>query len=1595
MKSHILNKLFLLLTLLGLTVATGYAVNFHLGNDHSRVVYADKKDPSGQSPSGDGSGDGESSGNDSSGDQYSFYHLASTAATYFDASQNPNTGVKFMEKSGLMIGNAGGLIGYEDSKYDKNNWIGAMTSNLSSSAQGHSYQTYASSHLKPIYYFVLYGHALNALGLDSTTPTASVEVIARKVFGFCMIIAYVTAVSVPMIFQGIVHILVALNPFQFFVGSIQEYANSHYEAIVDNAARAAQHQQHGGDSQIMQQGLQSLTNLVHGIFVNSQQIGMAIIPITLLMSIGLYFMFNLKMGSILKKAFLRLFVLVLGVPLLADCYTNSLLVLQNNTDHFSPAANEIIASTFDDFQGWAASTQLAMPQGAVITLNMRNSVSGQIADSTNGGGNGNNGTTEVRNLARMINHLSNDGLISDLHSDDGYHGSNVWHKGNLWHGSLMTPSDMAAGLDVLGRYANDARYEASDFETSFKANPYSVNESEEKNTLGRAEILAGIKYLATNPQAWDKDGKDYFKKGTEPKAAKSRSDFLWNASRGGIKVSQSGSIQSPISFTGDAVSGGSNNTVHGLSTLSMYNYLTMSFTDSTVTAYSMRKLSSMMVAESHHSVNLIGTSTTKYGYLINAFIVLICITILGWGYALALLLSSLSNMFKILVHAPWAAMGFLTSASKLITCVLLVIAQIFITIFMFQISMDMLMALNMGLSSTFNGPNIVNNNVPGVDMGDSTEGLIGISHHLVSAVQTLSGNRMFPVMGANSANAFSANSMGTLVYLAVASLITMLFTFLALRLRGQLVSGIGEAIGNLFDKIFLTGASNPLSSVAAPGNGGAAEARDDGGMSTLGSLAQNAMYMTSLSNSRSNNNASSHNPTSRHSNPKNNSKNSNHGKGSGKGPKGQTKGAESKGKDKIGKGEDSKGNLGSFDRQSAAGISPKGDLKDMANTGHANSSAGSKGHSNDGIPLSSLKSDNAPTKGSGNKSLGDVAKANADSMHGADVNRDMSSNSDANSNLSQAAQDNAQNAQTDAQDMQNIAGQDAQDNAQDMPAQSGADQAAQDMQNEADQNGQDMQSDLQDQADNPADQGQAADQSQAQDAASQAAQDMQDEANQNGQDMQNDLQDQADTSADQGQAADQGQTQDAAEQTAQDMQDEASQNGQAMQDQTQGAPAFQAADQGQAADADQSAQAGQTTDAAQTAAQDSTSQAVQNGQAMQQDMASQDGQASQGQAVSQSGQADQSAGAGSQAAQTAAQDSTSQAAQNGQAMQQDMASQNGQASQGQAAGQSSQVGQSARAGSQAAQTAAQDSTAQAAQNGQAMGQQMASSNGSMSQNGGQSASQHASAGQTQSAPAGSQAAQTAAQDSTAQAAQNGQAMGQQMASSNGSMSQNAGRTASQGASAGQTNGQMSRSAAQSVAQSQAAQNGQGIKHLTAVNGNKSMNANGNVSHLSSSAPRKTLTPVGNNGQSSAIPTSRPATGVNNVNSVRPTSVNAPVNASANASQVNNASSSQYANNRRIFNNKMPTGNSAQSVSGGVKRPVSVNAAQAGQRTMNNMRRPVSASTMPQRGNNFNATKQSINRVQNFNRGQAGNSTRQTAKRGVNFNTSNLNSRNKK
>ena len=1529
MKSRILKKLLLLLMLLGMVLSTGYAFNIHLLGKGSQVVYADKGGGGAGGDDDKGAGDSETSGNDSANDQYSFYHVASSAATYFDASQNSNTKVKFMENSGLRIGNAGGLIGYEDSKYDKNNWIGAMTSSLSSSAQGHSYQTYASGKLKPIYYFVLYGHALNSLGLDSTASKASVEVIFRKLFGWLMIIAYATAVSVPMIFQGVIHLLVALNPFQFFVGSIQEYANSHYEAIVDNAARTAQHQQGGNSSQAMQAGLQSLTNLVHGIFVNSQQIGMAIIPITLLISIGLYFMFNLKMSSILKKAFLRLFVLVLGIPLLADCYTNSLTVLENNTDNFSPAANEIIASTFDDFQGWVANTELAMPEGAYITLNMRDSTSGQIADNTNGG----HGTTEVRDLARKVNHLADNGLIKDMDSNQGYQGSNVWHGGNLWHGNLMTPGDMASGFNVLGRYANDARYEASDFETSYKANPYGVNGNADTNTVARGEMLAAIKYLATNQQAWYTDGKDYFKPGTQPKGGKMRADFLWNASPGGIKVSPSGGLRGTVTFSGTASSGADNNTVRGLSSMAMYNYLTMSFSDSTVTAYSMGKLSSMMVAESHHSVNLIGTSTTKWGYLLNAFIVLICITVIGWGYAIAMLMSTLSNMFKILVHAPWAAMGFLTSAAKLITCVLLLIAQIFVTLFMFQISMDMLMALNMGLASTFNNKNIINNQMPGTDMGDATSGFIGVSHHLVNAVQTLSGNRMFPVMGASAIN-FSANSMGTLIYLAVASLITLLFTLIALRMRGQLVSGIGEAIGNLFDKIFLTGASNPLSQIAAPGTGGAAEARDDGGMSTLGSVAQNAMYLTSMSSNRDHNSSNSHNPLNSHTNPKNNSKNST--KNSNKGPNGKSpKDGDTK---KIGADGDKKGNLGSFDRQNAENLTPKGDLADMADKSNSKAAGrGQDGSHEDGIPMGSFKSDNVPASATnGNKSLGDVAKDNADSMNNADVSNNAAKDADANSNLGQAAQDNAQEAEDQASDMQDSMASQA-DQAQDMPDVSGADAAAQDGQVEADQNGQAMQNDLQDQDDQDADQTMPDDTSQNADAAQAAAQDGQVEADQNGQDMQNDLQDQAgqdtDQNADQTMPSDTSQNTDAAQTAAQDSQAQAAQDGQAMQNDLQDqAPQ----DASQAQNAQNSAQASQATDAAQTAAQDSTNQASRNGQAMQQQMAQNRQTAGQNSSASQTGpaQADRSASAGQgqrmSAAQTAAQDSTNQASRNGQAMSQQMA-----------------------------------------QNRQTAGQ-----NSSASQTGPAQADRSASAGQGQRMSA----AQTAAQDSTNQASRNGQAMGQQM-----SQSRPAGSVSRQTAA----NNSGMRGAAAATAQNQIGQTSHGIKQLSSIGG-QTASVNRSVSGT------KPLTPVGNVRQQSvsSIPTSRPSAGINNVSSSNPTSVNAPVNTSANASQINNANNSQYANSRQIFNNKIPT--NRQPAINNARRLTNAMPSQSAPSPRNiNTRRPVNVPTMPNNSNVVNNTRQNINRVQGSVSGQAGNATRRTAREGVNFDTSNLNSRRKK
>lgn len=829
---------------------------------------SENKDKSSSDSSGDG-GDGK--------DNYSFYHLASSASTYFDASTNPDTKVPFQDVN-VSFNNAGGLLGYEDKQYDKHNWIGSITSFLSNSASGHSYNAFQSSDMRGVYYYALYGHALTAMGLDSTAPRMSIGSMFRFIGGFFMMIAYAMAVSVSFIFDAILKILQALNPFQFFLGIGSDKYNTSMSSWMSSTAQSANTHINGILGDAFATGVGRISNEVTALFTQAQGFGLDItVPFLIIFGLLFWVLFNFKPKGRLKKFFLRLLVIVAGVPIMGSLYTDALANLEKtNTSDIS--ANVILGSTFDDFESWASKTRLALPQGTKITLSLDNSPAGDISDNTNGGS---DATTDVRTLSLKINQIANNGLVQSS-SDSTYDENSIWTDTKS---ASDLQSVMGPGFSLLGRYMTSAKYTAADYETLYKSHLDNTTHPTKK------EIFEGIKYLANNPDAFKNDrvgkgegqedngnkdkskGKDdgsdktsskgYFFPGTEPKSKDNgKVDFLWN-SNGGVlahqdgvakqgDVSQSKVKDNPVTFTGYGVSGSDK---WGLSTLSLYNYLTTEFTDSNVTIYSMSKTNSMMVASSHQSVNLVGTSTTSIAFFVNALILFAAIAILGWGYALAMLMQTVSNEFKMIIHAPFAAMGSLNGAAKFVTATLTVIGQILITIFIYSLSVDMLMALNLGTSPVLQGA------AQQTTGTDGSGGMINLGAKFGMAIQS----HIF----ADAATSHAQHNMGTLVYLIIVSVITALFAFMMLKTRSAIVKAYSEWIGNLVDRIFMQGAygDDRESKLGS----GITAARDANGDSNL-QKGLNGGMAAGHDDDNNNNNSSTNNTDHSNSNSTNNNK---------------------------------------------------------------------------------------------------------------------------------------------------------------------------------------------------------------------------------------------------------------------------------------------------------------------------------------------------------------------------------------------------------------------------------------------------------------------------------------------------------------------------------------------------------------------------------------------------------------------------------------------------------------------------------------------------------------------------------------------------
>lgn len=714
-------------------------------------------------------------------DDFSFYRVASAAATYYDQTHNDkkdnDKGIKKFEKDGntlsdfANIGVAGDLMGFVDEDYSKG-FFGATISKLSASSQARSYMSFRDNE-KALMAYVQYGHALQMLGLDSTANTSlDISTIVRYIAGIFLILAYSLAVMVSLLFKAVLTLLQGLNPFAWFLGSTA--VNVPFHSWFSNAAKH------------MPNALSGVQSLVSTVYSAMSAIGIVMIPVFFVIMVAGIILFRTGRGAMgdsvptkIRKYVTRVVFILAGIPILGASYTACLdaLLSGNDSDAFSvstSAANDVIGSTLVDFEAWAINKRLALPGNAKITIAGADTVGGAI-DTKN--------TDDLRQIARNINAMSNPKLTRPTSQVSAMNGVAI-DVGNS-SASSGEPNVLAA-YDVMFRYMLGHFYKAADLETQYKSSMANKKISGGDYQGSFWSWFTGVDKDA--PESLmdcienDADVENY-NDANKLAGNDSAGPYMNDNSPGGISVSNSGSS---FTYTGNATK--------GLSTLAMYNYLTSEFDGSAVTTYSNNKVAALVMSHAHRSVSAIGGGAVRVLYVMYATVMLFVMAIIGFFYALAVLFGMFRRGVAVVTSTPFALMGNFRAMSKVTTIVAMMIIELIGTVFIYQVVIYVLThILDIFMIPVFN---VVNG---------------GKSSTILSVMNTIG-------IPAASTDSFGGQAM-QIGALSLAIIMLIVFAFKAMKLRKSFVKAMDEIAASMIDRLFSPGGAG-----AGGGAGGAGAA---------------------------------------------------------------------------------------------------------------------------------------------------------------------------------------------------------------------------------------------------------------------------------------------------------------------------------------------------------------------------------------------------------------------------------------------------------------------------------------------------------------------------------------------------------------------------------------------------------------------------------------------------------------------------------------------------------------------------------------------------------------------------------------------------
>ena len=698
----------------------------------------------------------------------SFYNTASVAGSFYDSAadlagenymfqKTPDKGaaITAMLSKPEQMANVGAFMGYVDKDYP----IWDFTNNIAQTTMGTQSRSYTvPSDNQAVAAYLQYGHALQALGLDTVSSNQfDFMAIGRMFLGYLSMSVYVGALVPQVAFSVAINVMQTLNPFNWMVS----------EAIG------------GGETAPALAGVKGFVTDLYNVFA-----GMGLYVATLILAVGigmsiLFWRKSNNVGSHFKKFIIRLVFIAAGLPFLGMTYTAA---LNNAADSFAasaPMANKAVAATFVDFAVWAEKNNLALPEGTTIKVNGNGSGSGSGTIDMGG-------TTAPQTFALKINTAS-----GSLVDGDDVDASNLTN--NLTSSHYSGTGQLGKALevfDLLNRFANSTRYTAGAYETYVKTISGGRMSEGLKVTSNKDKYTAVYNILSPDADASKLDNKDvsYMSDGTPStfgvtmsggniiytghgKMSKYSPGSVYRKLENGASSLDKKRLGPRVNAFGGATSSGTG----GLSTISMYNYLTTKFADDAVTNYSSTKLASDYVLDTHHSVSLVGGGVMGIVYWLNMVSILSFIAVVGTVYAFGLIGGSVKRGIKMVTSIPFAAVGSVRAISKIVGITVSMIVQIYGTLIVYNLVVELFIASQQifltPLLTGFNNGNVSAAVIPGMtaDYNGVTAAVTGLTVPIVSFIM---------------------------------SIVNIVITIKAVKLRKTLVKSMDEAMAGWVDRFF-------------------------------------------------------------------------------------------------------------------------------------------------------------------------------------------------------------------------------------------------------------------------------------------------------------------------------------------------------------------------------------------------------------------------------------------------------------------------------------------------------------------------------------------------------------------------------------------------------------------------------------------------------------------------------------------------------------------------------------------------------------------------------------------------------------------------